>query len=146
MQWLRWLGFLEPINFWPMGSGTHQFWKERTIIRPLFSLKQARNRGWEFRNLNQQFGTHQFEILTEPLICNTMVDNLINITLYKGWIAKPVDESLDLKQLQLNGALEKLINDLRVMELSGKDIPKLITIRLDWWAWKITFLLKDRHA
>lgn len=49
----------------------------------------------------------------------------------KGWIAKPVDESLDLKQLQLNGALEKLINDLRVMELSGKDIPKLITIRLD---------------
>ena len=64
-------------------------------------------------------------------ICNTMVDNLINITLYKGWIAKPVDESLDLKQLQLNGALEKLINDLRVMELSGKDIPKLITIRLD---------------
>ena len=49
----------------------------------------------------------------------------------KGWIAKPVDESLDLKQLQLNGALEKLINDLRVMELSGKEIPKLITIRLD---------------
>ena len=49
----------------------------------------------------------------------------------KGWIVKPVDETLDLKQLQLNGALEKLINDLRMMELSGKDIPKLITIRLD---------------
>ena len=49
----------------------------------------------------------------------------------KGWIAMPIDETMDLKQLHLNGALDKLINDLRVMELSGKDIPKVITIRLD---------------
>ena len=61
------MGSWEPINFWPMGSRTHQFWKERTIIRPLFSLKQARNRGREFGTLNRHLGTHQFEILTEPL-------------------------------------------------------------------------------
>ena len=51
-----------------MGSGTHQFWKERTIIR-LFSVKNKQEiEGWEFRTLNQHLGTHQFEILTEPLI------------------------------------------------------------------------------
>ena len=61
------MGSWEPINFWLMGSGTHQFWKERTIICPLFSSKQARNKGWKFRTLNQHFGTHQFKILTEPL-------------------------------------------------------------------------------
>ena len=49
----------------------------------------------------------------------------------EGWIAKPVDDSLDLRQLRLNGALEKLVSDLRVMELSGKEVPKLITVRLD---------------
>lgn len=49
----------------------------------------------------------------------------------QGWIAKPVDESLDIRQLVLNGALEKLVNDLKVMELSGKDIPKFVTIRLE---------------
>ena len=38
--------------------------------------------------------------------------------LTKGWIAKPTDESMDIRQLMLNGALEKLINDIRVMELS----------------------------
>lgn len=49
----------------------------------------------------------------------------------KGWIAKPVDPSLEIGQLSLTGALEKLANDLRVMELSGKDVPKFVTITLE---------------
>ena len=48
----------------------------------------------------------------------------------QGWIAKPVDESLDLKQLQMNGAFEQLINDLKVLELSGKEVPNFITVKL----------------
>jgi len=52
------MGSWEPINFRTMGSGTLQFWKERTMIRPLVSTKQARNMGWEFGTLNQHLGTH----------------------------------------------------------------------------------------
>lgn len=48
----------------------------------------------------------------------------------QGWIAKPVDESLDLKQLQMNGTFEQLINDLKVLELSGKEVPNFITVKL----------------
>ena len=48
----------------------------------------------------------------------------------KGWIASPLDPNLDLRQLELNGILEKLMNDLRIMELSGKEVPNRITVRL----------------
>ena len=48
----------------------------------------------------------------------------------KGWIASPLDPNLDLRQLELNGILEKLMNDLRIMELSGKEVPNVITVRL----------------
>ena len=57
-------------------------------------------------------------------ICNFIFE------LFQGWIAKPVDESLDLKQLQMNGTFEQLINDLKVLELSGKEVPNFITVKL----------------
>ena len=53
-----------------------------------------------------------------------------NCIVIQGWIAKPVDETLDLRQLQLNGAFEQLISDLKVLELSGKEIPNFITVKL----------------
>ena len=36
----------------PTYAASHQFWIEMTKICPLFSSKQARNSGWEFRTLN----------------------------------------------------------------------------------------------
>jgi hypothetical protein len=66
----------------------------------------------------------------EKMKCITMEVKRSNFG-RRGWIAKPIDENLDLKQLQMNGTFEKLIGDLRVMELSGQEIPNLVTVRLD---------------
>ena len=87
-QWLRWHGFhgfLGTHQFLTNGFRNPSIWTKRTIIRPLFSSKQARNRGWEFRILNQHFGTHQFKILTEPLSCCKSL-SFRNV----GWPACPV--------------------------------------------------------
>ena len=46
------MGSLEPINSRTVGSGTHQFWKERTKICPLFSQNQARNEDSEYGDLD----------------------------------------------------------------------------------------------
>ena len=73
LQWLRLHGFHGFL-------GTHQFLTsgfrnpsilERKDIRPFFSSKQVRNRGWEFITY-QHFGTHQYEILMEPLCCKSL--------------------------------------------------------------------------
>jgi len=100
--------------------------------KPLSHLKKSRTLSNAETNANSN-GDSNGEVLLpkyKQMKCITMEVRRSTFG-RNGWIVKPVDETLDLKQLQLNGALEKLINDLRQMELSGKDIPKLITIRLD---------------
>ena len=61
------MGSWEPINSWVVGSGTRQFWKEKTRICPLFQSKSSKKLRLGVRNLKLAFGDPSIWFLLEPL-------------------------------------------------------------------------------
>ena len=61
------VGSWEPISFWAVGSGTHQFWNKEMIL-PTFCQEQNKKIVCFWISvLEQNLGTHELKILTEPL-------------------------------------------------------------------------------
>ncbi len=48
----------------------------------------------------------------------------------RGWIVSPTEPGIELNQLKLNGTLDQLIHEIKVLELSGKEVPCRMTVRV----------------